>query len=145
MTETLQDTMGQVQFLAFFPGMNDADCRILIIDDELSLLKSLVAFFEDEGFNVQGATSGEDGLKILEREQMDAVIIDMRLPGIDGNDTIAKAHEMQPSLHFLIHTGSTDYQIPHSLHRIGITKDAIFLKPLMDLSVLAEAVRNFFR
>jgi DNA-binding NarL/FixJ family response regulator len=69
----------------------------------------------------------------------------MRLPGIDGNDTIVKAHELQPSLHFLIHTGSTDYQAPHSLHHIGITKDAIFLKPLMDLSVLAEAVRNFFR
>jgi two-component system, OmpR family, response regulator len=125
--------------------MNDADCRILIIDDELSLLKSLVAFFEDEGFSVRGATSGENGLEILMMEKMDAVIIDMRLPGIDGNDTIVKAYELQPSLRFLIHTGSTDYQIPPSLHHIGITKDAIFLKPLMDLSVLAEAVRNFFR
>lgn len=125
--------------------MNDADCRILIIDDELSLLKSLVAFFEDEGFSVQGATSGEDALEILMMGKMDAVIIDMRLPGIDGNDTILKAHELQPSLRFLIHTGSTDYQIPNSLQRIGISKDSIFLKPLMDLSVLAEAVRNFFR
>ena len=43
--------------------------KILIIDDEMSLLKSLVAFFEDEGFTVRGVVSGEDGLEILQNEQ----------------------------------------------------------------------------
>ena len=93
-------------------AMDDTAYRVLIIDDELSLLKSLVAFFEDEGFFVRGAESGEEGLEILKTEKMDVVIIDLRLPGIDGNETIVRAHELQPALRFLIHTGSTDYQIP---------------------------------
>lgn len=125
--------------------MDDTDCRILIIDDETSLLKSLVAFFEDEGFSVRGATSGEAGLAILEKEEMDAVIIDMRLPGIDGNETIAKAHALQPSLQFFIHTGSTDYQLPATLRDLGLTRDKVFLKPLSDLAVLSRAVRELCR
>lgn len=125
--------------------MDDTEYRVLIIDDELSLLKSLAAFFEDEGFFVRGAASGEEGLEILHTEKMDVVIIDLRLPGIDGNETIVRAHELQPALRFLIHTGSTDYQIPLPLRHIGIEQEAIFLKPLPDLSVLSRAVRNLFR
>ena len=125
--------------------MDDTEYRVLIIDDELSLLKSLVAFFEDEGFMVRGAASGEEGLEILETEKMDVVVIDLRLPGIDGNETVVRAHDLQPALRFLIHTGSTDYQIPPALRRIGIEQEAVFLKPLPDLSVLSAAVRDLFR
>jgi two-component system, OmpR family, response regulator len=119
--------------------------RVLIVDDEPSLLKSLVAFFEDEGFFVLGAASGEEGLDLLGTEKMDAAIIDLRLPGIDGNETVLRAHKLQPALRFLIHTGSTDYQIPPPLRNIGIEEKAVFLKPLPDLSVLTEAVRCLFR
>ena len=125
--------------------MTDSTPSILIIDDELSLLKGLVAFFEDEGFAVRGVVSGEKGLEILENERIDAVIIDMRLPGIDGNETIIRAHKLQPSLRFLIHTGSTDYQLPESLQAIGITPEAVFLKPLPDLTVLSQAARGACR
>jgi DNA-binding NtrC family response regulator len=118
------------------------DFRVLIIDDEISLLKSLIAFLEDEDFDVIGATSGEEGLEILERSRIDAAIVDMRLPGMDGNETIIRAYHLQPDLRFIIHTGSTDYRLPSVLREIGIDSGAIFLKPLPDLTVLAEAVRN---
>lgn len=116
--------------------------RVLIIDDEISLLKSLSAFLEDEDFDVIGATSGEEGLEILQRTTVDAAIIDMRLPGMDGNETIIRAHRLQPSLRFIIHTGSTDYHPPAALSDIGIDPGAVFLKPLPDLAVLAEAIRS---
>lgn len=125
--------------------MTDSQRNILIIDDETCLLKSLVAFFEDEGFTVRWAVSGEDGLEILKFELMDAVIVDMRLPGIDGNETVVKAHALQPSLQFLIHTGSTDYQLPPPLRELGIMPEAVFLKPLTDLSILTQAVREASR
>lgn len=118
------------------------DVRVLIIDDEISLLKSLIAFLEDEGFGVIGATSGEEGLEILQHTPVDAAIVDMRLPGMDGNETIVRAHQLQPSLCFFIHTGSADYRLPAALREIGVDAGAIFLKPLADLTVLAEAVRS---
>jgi len=122
--------------------MNLAEYKVLIIDDEVSLLKSLIAFFEDEGFDVRGAASGEEGLTILEQEHIDAMIIDLRLPGIDGNETIARAHGLQPSIRFFIHTGSMDYHIPALLRGIGIDQAAVFLKPLPDLRLLTNAVRS---
>lgn len=44
--------------------MDESDCRILIIDDEISLLKGLVAFFKDEEFSVRGSHQGRSGLNV---------------------------------------------------------------------------------
>ncbi len=115
--------------------------RVLIIDDEITLLYSLIAFFEDEGFDACGAASGEEALQLLNHHAADAVIVDMRLPGMDGNETIVKAHQLLPRARFIIHTGSTDYRLPAILRELVDPAD-IFLKPLPDLTVLAAAVRR---
>lgn len=116
--------------------------KILIVDDEAGLLYSLMAFFEDENFDVKGASSGEEALEILKREDVDAVIVDMRLPGIDGNEVILQAKELGSKAKFLIHTGSTDYKLPTSLIDLGYRQEHIFLKPLADLSILTETVEK---
>ena len=115
--------------------------RVLIIDDEITLLNSLIAFFEDEGFDACGAASGEEALQLLSHRAADAVIVDMRLPGMDGNETIVRAHRLRPGTRFIIHTGSSDYQLPAALGELVAPAD-IFLKPLPDLAVLAAAVRR---
>lgn len=116
--------------------------KILIVDDEAGLLYSLMAFFEDENFDVKGASSGEEALEILKEEDVDAVIVDMRLPGIDGNEVILQAKDLGSKAKFLIHTGSTDYKLPTSLIDLGYRQEHIFLKPLADLSILTETVKN---
>lgn len=116
--------------------------KILIVDDETGLLHSLMAFFEDEDFDVKGASSGEEALEILKKEDIDAVIVDMRLPGIDGNEVILQAKELGSKAKFLIHTGSTDYKLPTSLIDLGYRQEHIFLKPLADLSILTETVKK---
>jgi len=70
------------------------------------------------------------------------MIVDLRLPGIDGDETIARAHGLRPSIRFFIHTGSMDYHIPALLREIGIDQAAVFLKPLPDLRLLTNAVRS---
>ncbi len=116
--------------------------KILIVDDETGLLYSLMAFFEDENFDVKGASSGEEALEILKKEDVDAVIVDMRLPGIEGNEVILQAKELGSRAKFLIHTGSTDYKLPASLIDLGYRQEHIFLKPLADLSILTETVKD---
>ena len=66
--------------------------KILIVDDEERLLRSLAFFFEDEGYKVYTAPSGEEALSILRQKKIDASIVDMRLPGIDGNEIIRRAN-----------------------------------------------------
>ena len=59
--------------------------RILIIDDEASILESLSGILEDEGFEPRAVSSAEDGLKCLEEERVDLILLDIWLgDGMDG-------------------------------------------------------------
>jgi DNA-binding NarL/FixJ family response regulator len=116
--------------------------RVLIVDDEEQILRGLAAFLEDEGFDVLSAASSEEGLALVVDHQLDAGIVDMRLPGMVGNEFIERAHRLQPQMRFLIHTGSSDYLIPARLSALGIRDEHLFVKPLVDLSLIARALRE---
>ena len=57
---------------------------ILVVDDEPNYLIVLSELLKEEGFEVMTAQSGEDGLKIIMDTDLDLVITDMRMPGMDG-------------------------------------------------------------
>jgi CheY-like chemotaxis protein len=122
--------------------MEASEIKILIVDDEDVVNANLEAFLEDEGFTVFTAASGEAALRLIEREALDVGIIDMRLPGMDGNTLILKAHQKQPLMKFLIHTGSTNYVLPQALLDKGLTKEQVLRKPLSDLSVLPRMINQ---
>jgi DNA-binding response OmpR family regulator len=114
--------------------------KILLIDDEPGLIFSLTAFLEDEGYLVQSTSTGEEALHSLKNDEYDAVIIDIRLPGKDGNEVMLEAIESGCKACFLIHTGSADYQLPQALETHGMSPNDIFLKPLADLDILCQAL-----
>ncbi|MDZ7833202.1 MAG: response regulator [Desulfobacterales bacterium] len=122
--------------------MGHSEIKILVVDDEEVVNANLQAFLEDEGFTVYTAASGEAALQLLDRQAVDVGIIDMRLPGMDGNTLILNAHQKQPLMKFLIHTGSTNYALPQALLDIGLTKAQVFRKPLSDLSVLTPMINQ---
>ena len=57
---------------------------ILLVDEEPSILYSLRRLFRPQGYRIQTAESGAEGLEILEREHIDLIISDMRMPEMDG-------------------------------------------------------------
>lgn len=69
--------------------------NFLIIDDEESILESLCGVFTDEGYRVRTASSGEQGLQMLEQEPAEIVFLDIWLPGIDGIETFRRIKAMQ--------------------------------------------------
>ncbi|MEN8188217.1 MAG: response regulator [Thermodesulfobacteriota bacterium] len=115
---------------------------ILIVDDELELALSLKTYLEDEGFEVLLAGSGEEALTIAGLAKIDIAVIDMRLPGMDGNETIVDMVDDDKDIRFLIHTGSTEYSLPEALQEIGMTRKNIFYKPMSDMGVLVERINN---
>ena len=117
--------------------------NILIIDDEEMVRRTLSDYFEDEDHTVVTADSGEQGLEAVRERKMDAAIVDMRLPGMDGNDFILRAREIHPDLKVLIHTGSVDYTLPETLKDIGLTNAHIFRKPLKSIGILLEALASY--
>lgn len=123
-------------------SISDHGTKLLIIDDEPTLLLSLQAFFEDSGFNVTTVLTGEDALKLLDTTSFDAIIVDIRLPGIDGDEVILEAHRRGITTPFLIHTGSTGYQLPEEVKSLGYTQEDVFIKPIRNLEELINALEK---
>lgn len=77
---------------------------ILIIDDDDQLRKSFDKLLKEEGYCSNCAASGEAGLKLIEEEIPDLVILDMRLPGMNGFETFQFIHDIEPKLPVIIMT-----------------------------------------
>ncbi len=69
---------------------------ILFVDDEVVILNALEAIFSREGFQTLIATNGEEGLKVLEQEDVDVVVADERMPGISGMELLSLVKERYP-------------------------------------------------
>src|SRR5262245_59139085 len=67
--------------------------RILVVDDEPGVRTALEGILRDEGFDVATAASGEEGLERLARGEIDAVLLDVWLPGMDGIETLMELRE----------------------------------------------------
>ncbi|PCH61150.1 MAG: response regulator, partial [Gammaproteobacteria bacterium] len=68
---------------------------ILILDDEDVVRQSFVDYFEDNLWRVVQAETAEQALDLLETEQPEVALVDIRLPGIDGDEFIREAIERQ--------------------------------------------------
>jgi CheY-like chemotaxis protein len=118
------------------------ESSILIVDDELMIRENLKAYLEDEGMQVTAVESGEEALRCINSGRSFAVcIMDMRLPGMDGNTSIQRLHALCPEMKFIVHTGSTDYALPSDLRQLGLSNAQVYLKPLPDMAPLAHTVR----
>ena len=86
---------------------------ILIIDDDDQLRKSFTKLLSEEGYAVENAASGEAGLAIVRRACPDLVILDVRLPGMNGLETFQAVHDVEPKLPVIIMTafGTTETAI----------------------------------
>ncbi len=115
---------------------------ILTIDDEKVIRNSFRYYLEDYKYTVLEAESGKQGLKIIETHQPDLVLVDLRMPGMDGLDVLSGISKIQPELPVIIVSGT------------GVISDAVdaiqkgawdyVLKPVKDMSVLLHAVERAF-
>ena len=76
---------------------------ILVVDDEINILDSFKALLEEK-FNVLTATGGEKGLKKLEEENVDIILLDIMMPGMDGIETLKRIKEKDESLEVIMIT-----------------------------------------
>jgi len=115
--------------------------RVLVVDDEPLIACSVRAFLEDEGMDVECAGSAEEALHLVQvGEAFDVCIMDMRLPGIDGNAAIRALHVVCPKLRFIIQTGSSNYSVAEDLRAMGDIP--LFRKPMADMTPLASKIRR---
>jgi two-component system nitrogen regulation response regulator NtrX len=79
--------------------------HILVIDDEAEIRRSVRMILEYEGYDVQEASSGPEGLALIEREPPDLVFMDIRMPGMDGLEALQKIRQLNDALPVVIISG----------------------------------------
>ena len=79
--------------------------RILVIDDEAAIRDSLKMILEYEDYQFLGAASGQDGLAAVQKERPDAVLLDIKMPGMDGLEVLRKLHALDESLPVIMISG----------------------------------------
>ncbi|WP_239061126.1 response regulator [Desulfovibrio sp. JC022] len=93
-------------------------------------------------FIVHEAESTEDALQLLESYRVDLVIVDMRLPGMDGTTFINNVSAKWPDLKFIVYTVSPEYGIPAELARVPFVSNSVFFKPLPFCEVMIDEIRR---
>ena len=122
--------------------MGESTLKVLVLDDEESVRQSLCDYFDDYGFRVLAAKSGEAALELLNSETPDAAIVDIRMGGTSGEDFIREVYPMLPECVFVICTGSPEYGLPKDFTALRQVSSSVFKKPVTDLDSLLEEVLN---
>src|SRR5919108_481048 len=79
--------------------------RILIVDDEASIRLTLSALLQRNGYDVTSAENGEEAVALLERQMFDLLLVDLKMPGMDGMQVVAAARQRQPDIAIIVLTG----------------------------------------
>ncbi len=79
--------------------------RILVIDDEAAIRDSLRMTLEYEGYEFMGAATGQEGLALAEREAPDLVLLDVKMPGMDGIEVLERLRHLNESLPVVVVSG----------------------------------------
>ncbi|MBV7532281.1 sigma-54 dependent transcriptional regulator [Chitinophaga sp. sic0106] len=129
--------------------------NILIIDDEKSIRKTLTEILSYEGYKVDEAADGQEGFKMFQGKQYDAVLCDIKMPKMDGLEFLEKAREVNPDIPIImvsghgnidtavdaVKKGAYDYiSKPPDLNRLLIT-----LRNAMDRTTLVTETKTLRR
>ncbi len=93
--------------------------KVLVIDDDDQLRKSFNKLLTEEGYQVYSAASGEAGLDIIRNQIPDLVILDMRLPGMNGFETFKEINQTEPKLPVIIMTAYSTTETAIEATKLG--------------------------
>lgn len=121
------------------PNASKTDTVLLIDDDEL-IRQSIAAYLSDSGFDLLQADDGPSGMEMVQRFSPDVVLLDLRMPEMDGLEVLDRLRQADAELPIIVVTGA------------GVLKDAVealrmgafdfISKPIIDMAILEHSIRK---
>jgi len=114
---------------------------VFIVDDENLILNSFLVYLEDVGFQASGYSLPEEALQAVKDKPPDVCIVDLRMPGMNGEDLVKSIHSVSPTVRCMILTG-TLYDLPKELKAIGMTQEDVISKPINNYPEFFKKLSN---
>jgi DNA-binding response OmpR family regulator len=108
--------------------------KILWTDDEVDLLKPHILFLSDKGYDVKTATSGDEALELVEKNDFDVVLLDENMPGLSGLETLNRLKSKRTDLPVIMITKSEEEHLMEDA--IGSKISDYLIKPVNPNQIL---------
>ena len=116
--------------------------KVLLVDDEEAYVKTLAERMEMRDVGSRVALSGEEALQMLEDEPPDVMVLDLRMPGIDGMEVLERVKKKHPQIEVIILTGHGSDREEKEARRLGAFE---YLQKPADTTHLLSTVRAAWR
>lgn len=116
--------------------------RIMVVDDEVDFLETVVNRLQKRQLNAAGVTSGEEAVALLKEELFDVVILDIKMPGgMDGIETLREIKKIQPLIEVILLTGHASVET--SIEGMKLGAFDYCLKPIKFEELLQKMAAAF--
>ena len=114
--------------------------KILVADDEMAIRLLYSEELKEEGYEVFTAANGREALEIVEKEPLDLVILDIKMPEMDGIEALRQIKERKPDLPVLLSTAYGEYK-----QDFATWASDDYLVKSSDLEDLKNAVKRYLK
>jgi DNA-binding response OmpR family regulator len=112
--------------------------KILVIDDEPGIRDLLDTLLSRKGYDVILADSGQKGLEVFHRARPDAIVLDLKMPGMDGLSVLQQVRRLNPTQSVIILTGA-GLEAEQQVRALGVTE---FIEKAFSLHQLGDSLKR---
>ncbi len=113
--------------------------KVLLVDDEEEFVETLAERMRTRGMEVSTTNSGTNALQMVDDESYDVVVLDLKMPGIDGLEALKRIKRRRPEIQVVLLTGYATVEKGVEAIKQGALE---FLEKPVDLSSLTEAIKK---
>jgi CheY-like chemotaxis protein len=113
--------------------------RILVIDDEPCIRDLLDTLLTRKGYDVILADGGQKGLEVFRRARPDVVVLDLKMPGMDGLTVLQQVRTLHPTQPVIILTGAATLESEQQVRALGVTE---YVEKQFSLHLLEDALKH---
>ena len=113
--------------------------RVLLVDDEEEFVETLAERMRNRGMDVATSNTGGEALDLIDKESYDVVVLDLKMPGMDGLEALARIKKRRPEIQVVLLTGHATVEKGVEAMKRGALE---FLEKPVDLSKLSEIIHQ---
>jgi len=116
--------------------------KILVIDDEQGIRNLLDTLLRRKGYDVLLAESGRKGLELFRREHPDVILLDLKMPEMDGIAVLEQVRRLNPDQHVIVLTGAGTPEMEQRVYALGVSE---FVHKEFSLHRLGESLTRLLK